>query len=40
MPHKPITEAKSAVNQSKKQLGNAKIVIADEYEKDCKALEK
>lgn len=41
LPLKPIVDAKSAQVQSKKTLGRRiKCVIGDEYEKDCRNLEK
>ncbi|CAD5113790.1 DgyrCDS2957 [Dimorphilus gyrociliatus] len=41
LPARPIVDAKSAQMQSKKMLGRRlKCVIKDEYEKDCRSLEK
>lgn len=41
LPHRPEVDAKSAESKSKKQLGSdSKIVIPDEFSKDCRQVEK
>lgn len=41
LPHRPEVDAKSAESKSKKKLGtDSRIVVPDEYTKDCKQFEK
>ena len=41
LPLKPVVEAKGAENKSKQKLGNtSKVLIGDEFHKDCRGLEK
>ncbi|XP_052795207.1 sorting nexin-5-like [Mya arenaria] len=41
LPHRPEVDAKSAESKSRKQLGNdSKIVIPDEFSRDCRQIEK